>query len=227
MLLLALDTSTSACSVALWDDSGQLATSHVVDPQAHGELLAPGIEAVFTQAGRRPAELTHIVVGVGPGPFTGLRVGIVSALTLGYVVGVTAQGLSSLDALAERAWTSGVRGRILVATDARRKEVYWATYALDGTGIHAEDGPAVSRAADLPEDVRALPNVGRGGLLYAADLPNRVLVCEDAIDVDAGDLADLAIRRLAAGESLLPAQPLYLRRPDAVPSASVKSVLPR
>lgn len=227
MLLLALDTSTSAASVALWDDAGCLATSHVVDAQAHGEILAPGVEAVFAQAGRRPAELTDIVVGVGPGPFTGLRVGIVTATTLAYALRLTARGVCSLDALAHRAWTSGTRGRILVATDARRKEVYWGTYALDRTGITAEDDARVDRAVDLPDDVRGLPTVGRGGILYSAELTNRLLICEDVLDVEAADLADLAVRRLAAGDDLLPTEPLYLRRPDAVPSASVKSVLAR
>ncbi|GAB47951.1 tRNA (adenosine(37)-N6)-threonylcarbamoyltransferase complex dimerization subunit type 1 TsaB [Mobilicoccus pelagius] len=227
MLLLALDTSTSAASVALWDDEAQLASSHVVDAQAHGEILAPGIRAAFAEAGRSPAELTHVVTGVGPGPFTGLRVGIVTARTLAHVRGLTALGLSGLDALAHRAWTSGTRERVLVATDARRNEVYWSVYDLDADGIYPLASPQVARAADLPEDVRTLPSVGRGGLLYPEDLPNRLVVCEDALDVDAGDLADLARRRIAAGEDLLPAEPLYLRRPDAVPSTSVKSVLHR
>ena len=227
MLLLALDTSTSAVSVALWSRTAQLACSHVVDAQAHGEILAPGVRAVFAQAGRRPAELTHIVTGVGPGPFTGLRVGIVTARTLAHVVGLTAAGLSGLDALAHRAWTSGVRERVLVATDARRKEVYWGVYDLDGDGVHPLASPQVGAAADLPDDVRCLPNLGRGGLLYPEALPTRLVVCEDALDVDAGDLADLARRRLLAGEELLPAEPLYLRRPDAVPSTTVKSVLRR
>ncbi|GMA40650.1 tRNA (adenosine(37)-N6)-threonylcarbamoyltransferase complex dimerization subunit type 1 TsaB [Mobilicoccus caccae] len=227
MLLLAFDTSTSAVSVALRDEAGQLASSHVVDAQAHGEILAPGMRAVFAEAGRRPDELTHVVVGVGPGPFTGLRVGIVSALTLAHALDLSAHGVCGLDVLAHRAWSAGVRERILVAIDARRKEVYWAAYTLTGEGFTADDEPQVARAADLPEEVRHLPNIGRGGLLYPDELPVRLIRCEDVLDVEAGDVADLAVRLLGQGRDLLPPEPLYLRRPDAVPSQSVKSVLAR
>lgn len=227
VLLLALDTSTSAVSVALRDEETTLATSHLIDAQAHGEALAPGMSEVFAAAGRAPAELTHVVVGVGPGPFTGLRVGVVSAATLAHVLGLEVSGLCSLDALAHRAWSAGVRERVLVATDARRKEVYWAAYEIEESGIRRIGEPEVARAADLTADVRALPVVGRGGVLYPEALPTRLTGLEEVLDVDAADLADLAVRRLAEGAEFLPAEPLYLRRPDAVPSATVKSVLAR
>ncbi|MDO5627211.1 MAG: tRNA (adenosine(37)-N6)-threonylcarbamoyltransferase complex dimerization subunit type 1 TsaB [Mobilicoccus sp.] len=227
MLMLALDTSTSAVSVALADESGTVATSHIVDARAHGELLAPGMRDVLAAAARAPREVTDVIVGVGPGPFTGLRVGLASGLTFGHVVGAQVRGVCSLDALAHRAWLHGVRERVLVATDARRKEVYWATYHLDDGGITAEDEPAVARATDLPESARALPALGRGAVLYSDVLARLDLGRHDSLDVHAADLADLARHRLAAGADLLDPTPLYLRRPDAVPSASVKSVLPR
>ena len=119
------------------------------------------------------------------------------------------------------------RRRVLVATDARRREVYWRSYSLDATGAGPEGDPQVGRAADLPSDVAALPTLGRGGVLYPEALPRRLVSCEDVLDVDAADLADLAGRLLSAGETLADPEPLYLRRPDAVPSAHVKSVLPR
>ena len=95
----------------------------MVDARAHGELLAPGIEWVLAEGGVRPADLTAIVAGLGPGPFTGLRVGLVTAASMGQALAVPTYGVCSLDGIG--ALTSDVT---LVATDARRKEVYWAVY---------------------------------------------------------------------------------------------------
>lgn len=217
MLLLALDTSTSAITVALHDGARVLAQATTLDARAHGERLAPGIHQVLAQAGATPGELTHVVCGLGPGPFTGLRVGIVTARVLALATGAALHGMCSLDALA----AEGPVGEVLVATDARRKEVYWARYAVSPGSVRALTAPAVNRPADLPEAVRALPTVGRGPVLYPEVFSAPVHV----LDVSAAMLATLAVARLAAGEPLADREPCYLRRPDAAPHIVAKSAL--
>ncbi len=217
MLLLALDTSTSAITVALHDGARVLAEATTLDARAHGERLAPGIREVLEAAGATPGDLTHVVCGLGPGPFTGLRVGIVTARVLALVTGAALHGVCSLDALA----AAGPEGEVLVATDARRKEVYWARYAVSPGSVRALGAPAVTKPAELAPQVRALPTVGRGPVLYPGLFPAPVGV----LDVSAAALADLAVARLAAGEALADREPLYLRRPDAAPNVVAKSAL--
>lgn len=233
MLLLAIDTSTTAIGVALHDGTTVVAEATTLDARAHAEHLAPGIRSALAEAQADPTDVTGVVVGIGPGPFTGLRVGIVSARTFAFALGIPVNGLCSLDALAHEAWLLGHRGGLLVATDARRKEVYAASFVLDDSGIARLAGPVVSRAADLDASWRSLPVAGRGPLLYPADLGTSV---EDEgrpsgirplpLDVSAGALADLAVRRLATGDDLDGLEPLYLRRPDvALAPPSQKSTL--
>ena len=217
MLLLALDTSTSAITVALHDGARVRAEATTLDARAHGERLAPGIREVLEAAGATPGELTHVVCGLGPGPFTGLRVGIVTARVLALVTGAALHGVCSLDALA----AAGPEGEVLVATDARRKEVYWARYAVSPGSVRALSAPAVTKPAELAPQVRALPTVGRGPVLYPGLFPAPV----DVLDVSAAALADLAVARLTAGEALADREPLYLRRPDAAPNVVAKSAL--
>jgi tRNA threonylcarbamoyl adenosine modification protein YeaZ len=186
-----------------------------VDARAHGELLAPQIEAILASAGDQPRDLGAVVVGVGPGPFTGLRVGLVTAAALADALGVPAYGVCSLDALGAAAGS----GRVLVATDARRKEVYWALYA-DGQRLTE---PAVGKPAEIPLDgVDAA--VGDGALRYAdvLGLPLR----DQPRYPPARQLALLAADRVLAHAPSEPLTPLYLRRPDAVAAASRKHVLP-
>lgn len=238
MLLLAIDTSTTAISVALHDGSGIVAEKTTLDARAHAEHLAPGIEWALASAGARPEQVTEVVVGIGPGPFTGLRVGIVTGHTFAAALGIPVHGLTSLDALAHAAWLGGRRGDLLVATDARRKEVYAAQYVLDDEDAMRVAGPLVDKAVSLPESWRELPTVGRGPLLYPEALPNPCTSFEvipdpqgpsntsnQLLDVPAGALADLAVRRLAAGKQLDGIEPLYLRRPDVAPAAPTKSTL--
>ena len=161
-------------------------------------------------------DLTGIAVGTGPGPFTGLRVGMVTAVTMGHALGIPVHGICWLDVLAQQAVASGrARGpRLLVATDARRREVYWATYAVAEGRAEREDGPAVDRPAEVPTDVRALPTAGRGPVLY----PDLFGPAAEPLDVDAGLLAAMAARGVADGLPM-PVEPLYLRRPDALTTA--------
>ncbi|MGP4113193.1 tRNA (adenosine(37)-N6)-threonylcarbamoyltransferase complex dimerization subunit type 1 TsaB [Streptomyces sp. 4N509B] len=235
MLLLALDTATPAVTVALHEtDAGVLAAHQQVDARRHGELLLPTVHRVLADAGRGLDELGGIVVGTGPGPYTGLRVGLATAAALALARDVPVHGLCTLDAMAYAAATGGEADGggdgggaltpgepFLVVTDARRKEVYWARYDDARTRVA---GPAVARPAELPPEVAALPAVGAGALLY----PEVFADARPALPrhASAVALATLGAERLAAGEELPAPRPLYLRRPDARVPTGYKAVLP-
>lgn len=214
MLLLAFDTATPAVTVAVHDGARVLAEMTTVDARRHGELLAPSIGKVLAQAGAAISDVTVIVAGTGPGPYTGLRAGLVTARTLGSALGVAAAGLPTLDVIAHAA-APGAGREFLVATDARRREVYWARYAPSGERL---SGPAVGPPADLPP---GLPVAGEGGLKYPGLLGDPI----EPRYPSASAAADLASKRLTAGTPLPPAEPLYLRRPDARVPGPPKSVL--
>ncbi|WP_063736853.1 tRNA (adenosine(37)-N6)-threonylcarbamoyltransferase complex dimerization subunit type 1 TsaB [Streptomyces sp. RTd22] len=224
MLLLALDTATPAVTVALHDGAEVLAETAEVDARRHGELLLPAVHRTLETAGVELGAVTDIVVGVGPGPYTGLRVGLVTAATFGAALDVPVHGLCTLDGIAYAAGPAGLTGPFVVATDARRKEVYWARYDDPRTRVTE---PAVDHPADLTErpGVAGLPAVGAGALLYPAafaDVPEGMPEYQSA-----GALASLAAEKLARGEQLLPDRPLYLRRPDAQVPANYKVVTPK
>jgi tRNA threonylcarbamoyl adenosine modification protein YeaZ len=224
VLLLAIDTSTSAIAVALHDGERVLAERSTIDARRHTEHVAPGITAVLADAGRTAADVTAVAVGVGPGPFTGLRVGMVTATVFGHARGIPVHGVCSLDALAhEAAATGAVHGEFVVATDARRKEVYWARYAVEpadgGARAVRLTGPAVDYPATVAEVLAGAPVVGRGALLYPDLLGPQV----GPLDVGAGHLAAVALEAVAA-RTALPVEPLYLRRPDAAPAHPRKPV---
>lgn len=218
MLLLALDTATPAVTVALHDGSSVVAASSQVDARRHGELLLPAVDRVLADAGLRLDAVTGIVVGVGPGPYTGLRVGLMTADTFGLALGVPVHGVCTLDGLA---YESGIEGGpFVVATDARRKEVYWARYADPRTRLTEA---AVDRPADIADEVAGLPAVGAGAVLYPETFPD----ARAPEHVSAASLASLAAEKLAAGEELLAPRPLYLRRPDAQVPKNYKVVTPK
>ncbi|MEV6027186.1 tRNA (adenosine(37)-N6)-threonylcarbamoyltransferase complex dimerization subunit type 1 TsaB [Streptomyces sp. NPDC052036] len=217
MLLLALDTATPAVTVALHDGTSVVASSAQVDARRHGELLLPAVDRVLAEADTRLDAVTGIVVGVGPGPYTGLRVGLMTADTFGLALGVPVYGVCTLDGLA---YASDLEVPFVVATDARRKEVYWARY--DNARTRVTD-PAVDRPADIAEQVAGLPAVGAGALLYPDTFPR----AHEPEHVSAAALASLAAERLAAGEELAAPRPLYLRRPDAQVPKNYKVVTPK
>jgi tRNA threonylcarbamoyladenosine biosynthesis protein TsaB len=225
VLLLAIDTATSAITVALHDGDVVLAESSILDARRHGEYLAQGIAEVLAQAGHTAAQVSAVVAGTGPGPFTGLRIGLVTARTFAFACGIPVFGVCSLDALAHQAWLQDAPGLgrcCVVATDARRKEVYWARYDITDDEVVRSGEPMVARAEAIADEVRGLPVIGRGGVLYAEWFDRRL----GPLDVSAGALAGLAARRLAAGVELAPAEPMYLRRPDAIPLSARKLVMP-
>ena len=201
-MILAIDTS-SCVAVSLVESGTAVASRSQFAPRGHAELLATFVRDVMAQAGVVGADVESIVVGTGPAPFTGLRVGLVTARTLGLAWGVPVRGACSLDAI------GAAHGDVTVVTDARRKEVYWARYA-DGVRV---DGPAVGAPADVPASAAV---VGRGAALYPEHFPGAAQT-----DPDPSVLAAVVTAALAAGETEFPTEPLYLRRPDVhgVPGA--------
>ena len=148
-MLLALDTSTPLVSVALAEDGTVLTEATSERPMQHGEQLAPMIVRALAEVGALRQDVTAVAVGVGPGPYTGLRVGIVTARTFALVLSIPVYGVCSLDVLAAAAADAGVREPFLATTDARRKELFWAAYDEGGSRI---DGPFVGRPDTLPGD---------------------------------------------------------------------------
>jgi tRNA threonylcarbamoyladenosine biosynthesis protein TsaB len=215
VLVLALDTSSSAVCVALHDGTDVVAESSEIAARRHGELLAPMIRDLLNAAHVNRSDVTDVVVGVGPGPYTSLRIGLVTAHALGLALGVPVHGLCSLDAIAIDAGPFGTR--FLVATDARRREVYWAEY---DSGARRIDGPHVGSAAAVRAAHPGRHVVGEGSSLY----PDQLGPEGDPKHPRAGALAQLAVAGLARGDAL-PARALYLRRPDATEPGTRKSVL--
>ena len=214
-MLLVFDTSSPSVSVALLGGEGGdevLVELTSEQEMRHGEQLAPLIEQALEQAGASRLDLTAIGVGVGPGPFTGLRVGLVTARTLAFVLDLPVYGVCSLDALAlEAVATGAVAEPFVVATDARRKEVYLASY--DGAGARLE-GPAVAK----PDTVSTgAPVVGEGAGLYPEDLPR-------AAGPQRASAAWLGRAIVHETAELLDPDPLYLRRPDAEIPGTPKKV---
>jgi tRNA threonylcarbamoyl adenosine modification protein YeaZ len=209
-VLLAFDTATPAVTVAVHDGDRVRAERTVVDARRHGELLGPGIAGVLAEAGVSVSDLTKIAVGVGPGPFTGLRVGLVTARAMSDALGIPVVGVCTLDVLAADVVSEA---GFLVATDARRREVYWAIYDRNGERV---DGPNVGRSADI--EWRG-PAFGAGALQYRADF-------EAAHDPQFPSAATLCAIVAEGRARILEPQPLYLRRPDAVEPGARKAVTP-
>ena len=231
MLLLALDTATPAMTVALHDGSRVLAGQATVSSRRHGELLAAMIQQVLAAGGATRADLGAIAVGTGPGPYTGLRAGLVTARVLSSALGVPAVGVCTLDVIAREAAPAAAGREFIVAADARRKELYWARYTPDGrrVGEPMVGSPAeVALAAAAPGTAPATlspgpwPVAGEGPVLYpelgACPIPPRY--------PDAARLAEIAALRLAEGGPPDPPEPLYLRKPDARVPGQPKRVTP-
>lgn len=209
-MLLALDTSTAAVTVAVHDGREVRAESTTVDARRHTELLAPAIVTVLATAEANRRDLTAVAVGVGPGPFTGLRIGLATARTLGVALGIPVHGVCSLDIIAADVVAEPP---FVVVTDARRREVFWAAY--DG-GLRT-GGPTVAPPATV---ATGRPAAGGGARLYPDAFPHRV-------DPEFPSAATLATMIIEGTADVVPAEPIYLRRPDARPPGDPKSVLAR
>lgn len=200
-VVLAIDTATPAVTagVVRRGPSGieVLGERVTVDPRAHAEQLTPNVLGALADAGLSMADLEAVVVGCGPGPFTGLRVGMATAAAYAHALGLPVFGVCSLDAIGV-----DTEGDVLVVTDARRREVYWARYR-DGVRV---DGPAVNAPADVPADVSAVAGSPEHGVLFGLpQLPPTV------------PTASGLVRAVDWDTPPEPLVPLYLRRPDAKP----------
>ena len=204
-MLLAIDTSAGT-SVAIVDrDAGVIAEHSSHDTHGHAELIGTFIQACLDDWGGVVTSLSGVVSGMGPGPFTGLRVGIAAARAFAFGAGKIVVPVVSHDAVA-----FGAEGPVLVVTDARRHELFWSTYSgSDAAGLPVRtSGPNLAKAAELEHDVR-----GYGGY--------RLL---DGGLVSAASLGLVAELQYAHGRPFAADQPLYLRSPDVTLSAGPKRV---
>ena len=209
-MLLALDTSTPRVAVALWDDGVvDNATSDVT--MKHGEMLAPMISAALDRVGAVRQDVTAVVAGVGPGPYTGLRVGLVTARALGMALEVPVYGVCTLDVIAAQAAAGEPGAPFATTLDARRKELFWATY--DETGARLDD-PQVGFPTEVPGEG---PVFGAGPVLYPEVFPE----VREPTSPDAGWLAHVVAEELA---EIVDPEPIYLRRPDATVPGPAKKV---
>jgi tRNA threonylcarbamoyl adenosine modification protein YeaZ len=204
-MLLAIDTSAGT-SVAVVDrDRGILAQADEPDTRRHAEVIGRLIEWVLAESGVSPRELSGVVEGMGPGPFTGLRVGIAAARAFAFGIGKPVVPLISHDALA-----LDLHEPLLVVSDARRREVAWSSYAAgDELGLPVRvAGPHLAFPADLELAVEGYDSYRR----------------VDAATIPAGALGMLGERLFAAGRGFGPSEPLYLRPPDVTVSSGPKRV---
>lgn len=218
MLILAFDTATPAVTVAVHDGRSVVAHESAIDARRHGELLSPSITRVLATAGATPADLTTIAVGTGPGPYTGLRVGLVTARVLGSALCVPVDGICTLDIIAAEAMHSAAGREFIVATDARRREVYWARYSAAAERLSE---PQVDLPAKVPG---GYPMAGEGPRLHA-----ELAAGSETIGPrypSAAQLAQIAADHLARGIPAGPPEALYLRRPDAREPGRPKRVTP-
>ncbi|GAA2240965.1 tRNA (adenosine(37)-N6)-threonylcarbamoyltransferase complex dimerization subunit type 1 TsaB [Herbiconiux moechotypicola] len=197
-MLLALDTSAGS-SVAVIDGDLVLSELSTEDTMRHAEVIGELIAGALGEAGVDGSRIRTVVSGMGPGPFTGLRVGIAAARAFAWGVGAELLPATSHDAVAFGEWEAGFHGPLLVVTDARRRELYWSSYDVAESGIARTDGPALCKPDEVP-----YPDFER----------------VDATQVSAGALGRHAWAERQRGVVEEFGEPLYLRAPDVtVPGA--------
>ena len=221
MLILGIETSTPRSSVALTSRERVVASAALGVSRRHGEFIAPAIRFCLEQSGTTMADLTGVTVGLGPGLYTGLRVGIVMAQTIARVRGLPAVGLSGLDVLAFR--HRHTRRLLCVALDARRGEAFWAFYRCSPGGVQRASDLRVGPPRKLTGEIEAAGEevlvVGDAGERYRDELlgVHAELAGTETSRPEAADLTILARPRFEREETSRPEElrPIYLRQVDA------------
>lgn len=214
MKVLAFDTTTDACSAALWVDDRIAAKRFEKLARGHVERLVPMVMEVMDDAATGFSDLDLVAVTRGPGTFTGVRIGLAAARGFAIATGLPVAGFSTLEVLANGVANADRKGRgVIAAMDARRGQIYYQVFDED---LAAMTEPAIAERADLTVPAGVWVVTGSGSDAYAG--MTGVVLCDGAKLPDASDLAALAARRFAADGTSLPSQaptPLYLRAPDA------------
>jgi tRNA threonylcarbamoyladenosine biosynthesis protein TsaB len=226
--VVAIETATETVGVAVRTPAGVQAEFALTGRRRHVETLTPALEHLLAQVGLTPAELGAVAVDIGPGLFTGLRVGVAAAKGLAQSLGIGIVGATSLDILTAGAAAAGHRGAVLACVDARRAEVFAAVRDVSDTGVVVAEPipPALCAPADLAV---ALDRLGGAPVLAVGDGARRyrtVFETVPGVGVTAPALSfpppaallGLALERLEAGEPpVAPGRvvPLYMREADA------------
>lgn len=219
MRILAIDTATEACSVALWND-GTLSTHFELCPREHTQRILPMVQDILAASGASLTELDALAYGRGPGSFTGVRIGIGIAQGLALGADLPMLGVSTLATMAQGAWRKTGATRVLAAIDARMGEVYWAEYQRDDNGVwHGEETEAVLKPEQVTERLQQLSGewvtVGTGWPAWPELGKESGLALRDG-DVllpAAEDMLPIACQMLADGKTVTveQAEPVYLR----------------
>lgn len=218
MLILGIETSTSRSSVALVDGVQVLASASLGLPRRHGEFLAPAVRFCLDQAAVPVHRVAGVAVGIGPGLYTGLRVGIATAQSFAAARDLPVVGISGLDVLAFRYRHS--RRLVCATIDARRGEVFWGLYRPSPGGVQRVGELRLGTVEALVADIDGLGEpclvIGDGGPAAQAALRRTADVAASSWP-DASDLAELAHERFIREETQRPDQltPMYLRHVDA------------
>jgi tRNA threonylcarbamoyladenosine biosynthesis protein TsaB len=222
MKLLALDTSTEACSAAVFAD-GVTFSEFELAPRAHTRLILPMVDKVLSAAGLRLADVDAIVVGRGPGAFTGIRIGVGVAQGLAMAADKPVIPVSTLAALAQQAYAQQGKSHVLAALDARMSEVYWGQYTAQDGLMQLQGEEQVCAPQDAPVvEGSGWFAAGHGWSAYAEVLQPRfaaVLTGTDAQMLPAAEfMLPLAVAEWQSGRAIAPehAQPVYLRNKIAL-----------
>jgi tRNA threonylcarbamoyladenosine biosynthesis protein TsaB len=220
--ILAIETATPACAVALRTRDGVERALIVDRERHHTEALAPGVDRLLREAGIAAKSIDRVVVDRGPGLFTGLRVGLATALGLALGASADLVAVTSLEVLALGAFSAGVRGRLVCVVDARRGELFTQSFALEDA-VRALDEATVSAAGALvatwAADEGAVTFSGDGAARYAAAL-GEVATASFFDQLVPSPLE--AIHLGATREPVTEVVPLYLREADAVANFSTR-----